>query len=494
MFKTSVLDAAGTLRRSYEHVDWTATPVGPMSTWSPALLNAVDLALHTEFPVTLLWGPRFVLIYNQAYANVIADKHPEALGRPAQEIFPEAWDTVGPIMESVYAGGPANWLEDEYIPLRRHGLLEEAYFTFSYSPVRGPSGEVEGVLDISAETTRQVIDRRRLRHLNRLREVLGELDRVERVPDRALAVLRENPADFPAVELGPGTVEEVVGDEARFPLGGRHRQALVVRLSEHLAHDTAYLEFLRLTASLLAQGIDRITARAAEHGLAEALQRTLLTAPPRVPGLEIAVRYRPAAELARVGGDWYDAFLGPDGVATLVVGDVAGHDQQAAAAMAQLRNLVRGVSSTGETRPATLLETVDGAMRNLHIEDYATAIVARVEADTLRWSNAGHPPPVAIAPDGAARVLASRPDLLLGLSEFTRSDHTAPLEPGTSIVLYTDGLIERRNVPFDESVAWLASILEGRQDLGAESLCNHILGELGPVEDDIALLVLRRTA
>ena len=194
-----LLGAAGTFRQVYEEVDWAATPVGPMAAWSPALCNAVDLALHTQFPVALLWGSEFVLIYNEAFVPLIADKHPAALGTPARDVFPEAWDIIGPMMETVLAGGGATWVENAAVPLERHGVLEEAYFTFSYSPVRGADGTIEGVLDIATETTRNVVDQRRLSMLSRLWEALGDLEHADDLPERALPVLQSNAADLPAI-------------------------------------------------------------------------------------------------------------------------------------------------------------------------------------------------------------------------------------------------------------------------------------------------------
>ena len=163
----ALLAAAGDLRRAYQEVDWAATPVGPAALWSPALRSALDLALNTRFPVTLFWGPEFVLVYNEAFVELIGDKHPAALGRPARVVFPEAWDTIGPMMHAVLAGNGATWVEDERVPLWRSGRLEECWFTFSYSPVRGEDGVIEGVLDIATETTRQVLALRRLELLGR---------------------------------------------------------------------------------------------------------------------------------------------------------------------------------------------------------------------------------------------------------------------------------------------------------------------------------------
>ena len=132
----ALLAAAGDLRRAYQEVDWAATPVGPAASWSPALRSALDLALNTRFPVTLFWGPEFVLLYNEAYVPVLAEKHPNALGRRAVDVFPEAWDTIGPWMRAVLGGDGAVWIEDAPVPLLRHGRLQESYFTFCYSPVR----------------------------------------------------------------------------------------------------------------------------------------------------------------------------------------------------------------------------------------------------------------------------------------------------------------------------------------------------------------------
>ena len=227
------------------------------------------------------------------------------------------------------------------------------------------------------------------------------------------------------------------------------------------------------------------------------MQRSLLTRPLQPDGMEVAVRYLPAAQLAQLGGDWYDAFIARSGTLTVAVGDVTGHDQQAAAAMAQVRNLLRGVSYTVRASPGRVLTALDQAMFGLDVGVYATTILAQVEpgADgrrTLRWSNAGHPPPVLLAADGRARLLETPPDTLLGLGGGERADHTVALEPGAALVLYTDGLVERRRVPLQERFEWLAGVVDGCERLSAEALCDHILARLeAPVEDDVALLVLR---
>ena len=488
----ALLAAAGDLRRAYQEVDWAATPVGPAASWSPALRSALDLALNTRFPVTLFWGPEFVLLYNEAYVPVLAEKHPNALGRRAVDVFPEAWDTIGPWMQAVLDGEGAVFIEDAPVPLLRHGRLEESYFTFCYSPVRDVDGRVEGVIDIVAETTRNVIDQRRLAMLGRLREVLAGAQVAGDAFAAALGVLRENAGDMPAVDIVVGEPGFFGRDDLRLPLG--EGRVLRVALSEHLAHDETYFRFLRLTAAAIDQAVDRIRAREAEDAVAEALQRSLLTEPPSVGGMSIAVRYRPAAERARVGGDWYDAFLGPDGQLNVVVGDVTGHDQTSAAAMGQLRNVLRGVAWTlADGSPGAVLRALDRAAEGLAVETYATAVLARVCEGSLQWSNAGHPPPVLIESDGAARLLEAVPDPLLGLGEDSpRGDHVVQLEPGCTVVFYTDGLVERRSTPLTARLAWLVGLLQGCAVLDPEALCERILAAAGDrSEDDVALLVLR---
>ena len=281
------------------------------------------------------------------------------------------------------------------------------------------------------------------------------------------------------------------------------QSVLMARLSDMLAPDAAYFEFLRLLAATIGQALDRVTAReiergiaAAERSMSEAMQRSLLTRPPaaRAPADRGALPARVPAgagrrRLAR------RASRRPTGSLTLVIGDVAGHDRLAAAAMAQVRNLLRGVSFTLSEPPAAVLTALDRAMHRFDASIYATAVLAQLDlADpgTLRWSNAGHPPPVLLAPDGTPRLLETPPDVLLGLGQGARADHAVALEPGATLVLYTDGLVERRDVPLDRRLDWLLDLLAGRQDLDPEALCDHLVAQLdGAVDDDVALLVLR---
>ncbi|MFI7252869.1 PP2C family protein-serine/threonine phosphatase, partial [Micromonospora chalcea] len=160
------------------------------------------------------------------------------------------------------------------------------------------------------------------------------------------------------------------------------------------------------------------------------------------------------------------------------------------------RNLLRGVAVTLRKPPSAVLGELDTAMRTLAVTAFATAVLARLDhtggPQTLRWSNAGHPPPVLIVPDGTAKLLRTRPEVMLGVSpDATRTDHAITLAPGSTVVLYTDGLIDRRGELLDAGLADLTTALTGTQNLTAEQVCEHLLDRYAASsDDDIALLVL----
>ncbi|MEX2290537.1 MAG: SpoIIE family protein phosphatase [Mycobacteriales bacterium] len=309
---------------------------------------------------------------------------------------------------------------------------------------------------------------------------------------------------------GPGTPEvlEATSCQAWACLPLRSEDRLLGSLSvgwrEPRTFPPEELEVLEALGAQCAQGLERIQTRSAERSAAaatrrmsETLQRSLLTEPPQPPQLQIAVRYRPAVRDAQIGGDWYDAFVTSDGSTSVVVGDVAGHDRDAAAAMGQIRNLLRGIAYTIGKPPAAVLSALDRALRDLAVDSLATAVLARIEGDgprrVLRWSNAGHPPPLLVQPDGAVHVLRTPADLLLGLDADTvRRDHQRDIEPGATVLIYTDGLVERRHTDLDEGVHQLAEVVQELAGEELEALCDALLERLGsPAEDDIALLALR---
>jgi sigma-B regulation protein RsbU (phosphoserine phosphatase) len=237
--------------------------------------------------------------------------------------------------------------------------------------------------------------------------------------------------------------------------------------------------------------------------VAETLQRSLLTPPPQPDHLEIAVRYQPAASHMHVGGDWYDAFQQPDGATLLVIGDVVGHNVDAAAAMGQVRSLVRGIAYDRQETPSRILARVDQVLTGLHVGTLATALIARIEQTpdqqtagirTLRWSSAGHLPPVVRRADGRVEVLDTAPETLLGAdTSRSRSDHDMPLLPGDTLVFYTDGLVEHGRTPIDTGIERLARLVEEVGPLAVEPLCDALLERIvrHRPDDDIALVTVR---
>lgn len=296
------------------------------------------------------------------------------------------------------------------------------------------------------------------------------------------------------------------------PLSGRsaHFGALVLANGESSPPLSGRdLAFAAEVGRRAAGSLENARLYALQRHLATELQHSLLTEPPESDLGDIAVRYLAAAEVAQVGGDWYDAFIQPDGATVLVIGDASGHDSRAAAAMGQIRGVLRGIGFTTNASPVDILSRLDQAIRGLFIGTLVTAVVARVEHDKtkhgaeralLRWSSAGHPPPVALYPDGHVEILhvdagSDGPaDLLLGIdASAPRRESMARLPWGSTVLLYTDGLIERRGQALDEGLAQLTAVLGSCGGSSLDELCDFVLAEVLPeeLEDDVALIALR---
>nr|WP_297424405.1 SpoIIE family protein phosphatase [uncultured Actinotalea sp.] len=239
-----------------------------------------------------------------------------------------------------------------------------------------------------------------------------------------------------------------------------------------------------------------------EHEIAVALQRSMLTALPDLAPWQVAARYVPAGVDTQVGGDWYDTFVLPGAPPVLVIGDVVGHDVTAAAAMGQVRSAMRALAWGRSDRPAEVLDTLDALNSAVRITDFATVVYAVVDtpADAgggalLRWASAGHLPPLVLEPDGTARLLDPRPDVVIGIGRpgsRDRTEHRTPLAPGSTLLLYTDGLVERRSAPLADGLAALREQVARLSHLPLEDLCDAVVASRAEdQEDDIAVLALR---
>ena len=269
-----------------------------------------------------------------------------------------------------------------------------------------------------------------------------------------------------------------------------------------LAGSPPFTEVDRLAASDVclraALAVDNARLYRAQADIASRLQRALLPEVPNNINVQVAVRYLPARDRFDVGGDWYDIFRLAGDTTALVVGDVAGHDLAAGTAMSALRNLLRGVSVVTGAPPASVLRSIDESLEPLTISGTATVLMASVtprdeKSWTLRWSNAGHMPMLLLTPSGGVELLSDIHGPLLGTGyRLTRTESELVVPAGSTLVLYTDGLVETRDETIDtglvrlrRSAISLTAPLDDPESIADELLArNH-----ASVEDDTAMLV-----
>jgi serine phosphatase RsbU (regulator of sigma subunit) len=253
------------------------------------------------------------------------------------------------------------------------------------------------------------------------------------------------------------------------------------------------------TELALTAAFDQLTAAQAQaalrHQVVLQLQRAIVPEVPALealPGLQVAARYRPAAEEYRVGGDWYDVLPLPDGRVLLAVGDIAGHGIESATSMVSLRNALHGLAFTGNS-PGRLMEWLNQLTLHTDSCPTATAVCGLYDsADrSIRWANAGHLPPLLLR-DGRARLLDPPHNILLGaLPRAVYTETMTRLRPGDTLLLYTDGLVERRHAGLDQSLAVLRRAAErlepGDIDAQADTLLSIVTGD---TDDDTSLVVV----
>ena len=148
--------------------DWSKTPLGSLDEWPQSLRSALSICLGSRFPIVIYWGSEFITLYNDAYAPILAGKHPRALGQPCREVWGEIWDVIGPMLQSVVATSEATWSDNQLLILQRNGFAEECYFSFSFSPVRSEDDCVGGVFTAVIEHTQRVVGERRIIALQEL--------------------------------------------------------------------------------------------------------------------------------------------------------------------------------------------------------------------------------------------------------------------------------------------------------------------------------------
>jgi serine phosphatase RsbU (regulator of sigma subunit) len=285
---------------------------------------------------------------------------------------------------------------------------------------------------------------------------------------------------------------------ATAPFGPDPMGSLTLAWADERAFDVGEKAVIVTLASYVGQAVTRASRLAHRTAVAETLQRAMLTPMPRVMGYDLAARYRPAQRGERIGGDWYDAFVVSDLDLVLAIGDVSGHDINAAARMGELRSMLRAIALLPDHTPAMMLTRLEEANRQLGADTIATVVVATINTDhdgthAVTWANAGHVPPVFIDTEG--RVIAPDDhDRLIGFTRpGTRHDHHHHMRRGDTLLLLTDGLVEVRDQPIDQSLANLYRRLRAPVDQSLDALLDGLIADVvpGDHDDDIALIAVR---
>ncbi|HEX2850749.1 MAG TPA: SpoIIE family protein phosphatase [Acidimicrobiales bacterium] len=311
-----------------------------------------------------------------------------------------------------------------------------------------------------------------------------------------------SPADVGTV-LSPSLAPDGLRAATVVPLVARGEAVgtIAVGVSES-GSERSDLEVLPVLAGRAALAIDNARLYAAERSVAETLQRSLLPQRlPRVEGLEIAARYRPGGPGVDVGGDWYDVLPFPDGRVGLVIGDVMGRGVVAASVMGQLRNALRGFALQG-LGPGEALELLDRLLQTDDDCPLATLFLGVIEpaSGAFVFGNAGHLPPLVVAPDGSLTWVETPPQPPLGAAAGGRyHESSMVVGPGSTLILYTDGLVERRNQSLDVSLEALGHAAEVAvaASLRADALCSSLVewfADSAREPDDTAVLAARLTA
>ncbi|MEU8951067.1 GAF domain-containing SpoIIE family protein phosphatase [Streptomyces sp. NPDC048489] len=248
----------------------------------------------------------------------------------------------------------------------------------------------------------------------------------------------------------------------------------------------------------IALAVDNARLHTESQNIAERLQRSLLPDLPHISGLQITGRYESAAATAQVGGDWYDCFRLPNDDITLIIGDVTGHDLHAAVTMSQMRNMLRGIACDRQEPPGKILHRLDMAVDTLYSHQTATCAYALLRGTGegpyhLDWALAGHPPPLLVTDSGDTVYLQGAHGTMLGADPNTeRTSATLALPDNSTLLLYTDGLIERRGESLDQGLTRLrqhAAALVGER---LDAMCDELLAGLAVAStDDVALLAVR---
>jgi len=223
LLSTSTVEASP-FRHWFDTVQWPASGLGAFEEWPAPLSTLAELALATKTPVFIAWGDELRLVYNEAYTEILGDRHPHALGQPLPQVWPEIWDAIRPLVQRALSGESMYFQNVEFV-VHRDGARQQAWFSFSYTPIRDAAGAVRGIYCALAETTRQVLlEQGRTETLDRLRQLF----------DRA--------PGFMAVTRGPDHLVELLNDACKQLIGRTDVAGLPVREAVPELADQVYLD------------------------------------------------------------------------------------------------------------------------------------------------------------------------------------------------------------------------------------------------------------
>jgi len=296
-------------------------------------------------------------------------------------------------------------------------------------------------------------------------------------------------------ELGPLAEMSGAHSLAAVPLARRLGPTgyLLLFWDQPRTFDTAERAYLASLGDVVGQSMDRVLLREREKQLAVELQHAMLGVPDEIVEVDVATAYRPADSAVEIGGDWYDVVRLSETRTAFIVGDVVGHNLAAAKAMGQIRIAIRTLAPLFPD-PAELLARLDPIVEEMDGASPTTLIYAVYDATTRRvvFARAGHPPPLIVHRGGGCSFLEGGRGIALGIiADADRPVATTTLRPGDALILYTDGLIERRGEPIEAGLARLAGVVDGASSCDPERLRDDLLDGLASVEDDVAVLVVR---
>ncbi|MFC0597518.1 SpoIIE family protein phosphatase [Streptomyces palmae] len=309
-----------------------------------------------------------------------------------------------------------------------------------------------------------------------------------------------SPLDARQLEL----MEELGGDSAIIAPLRAQREVIgaltLVRVREANPFTKEDILLVAELARAIALGVDNALLHHHTHSNAEHLQRALLPELPRAGHVELAARYLPSSTTAVVGGDWYDAFVLPGGDTVLVIGDVTGHDLTAAVSMSTLRNMLRGLAVDRPEPPGEVLHRLDRASQILDPQATGTCVYALLKKDggggsSLHYSSAGHLPPLLTTREGETHYLVSGNGLLIGMdADLPRPTAVEALPPHSTLLFFTDGLIERRGESLEDAMNRLRRYTTEYAREPLDVFCDELIIEFGADStDDIAVLAVRPT-